>query len=175
MKKKVLIILGSDEKKKVLIILSWALVIAWMAVIFYFSSQTAAASTKSSHLISDKVLNLAVKEMHNSSKEATKTLLSQINSITRKMAHLFEYCMLGFLLMNAAMLYDIKCNKRIKAALSISVVYAISDEIHQFFSAGRGPRITDVLIDSAGAAIGICIFLLVAKKVMPHIKKKRSL
>ena len=43
-------------------------------------------------------------------------------------------------------------------ALIICGVYAISDEVHQYFIEGRGPHLKDVLIDSAGAFVGISLF-----------------
>jgi len=35
------------------------------------------------------------------------------------------------------------------------VFYAFSDEFHQLFVSGRGPQLSDVWIDSAGAGVGI--------------------
>lgn len=40
-------------------------------------------------------------------------------------------------------------------ALVIYIIYAVSDEFHQLFVPGRGAQLKDVLIDCAGAAIGI--------------------
>jgi len=36
--------------------------------------------------------------------------------------------------------------------------YAVSDEFHQYFVPGRGPRWGDVMLDSFGAALGIIIY-----------------
>jgi VanZ family protein len=38
------------------------------------------------------------------------------------------------------------------------VLYAVSDEVHQLFVPGRGAQVTDVLIDNAGAFVGIGIY-----------------
>lgn len=46
-------------------------------------------------------------------------------------------------------------SKRIAIALLTCVLYAISDEVHQSFVPGRGAQVKDVLIDSAGAIVGI--------------------
>ena len=51
--------------------------------------------------------------------------------------------------------------------LSMCVLYAISDEVHQFFVPGRGPQAKDVFIDSAGAVVGICMYRMISR-----IKKK---
>ena len=36
----------------------------------------------------------------------------------------------------------------------VAVAYAVTDEVHQLFVPGRSGRITDVLIDGAGAVVG---------------------
>lgn len=38
-------------------------------------------------------------------------------------------------------------------AFAVAIVYGMIDETHQYFTAGRHPRFTDVLIDAAGAGL----------------------
>ena len=38
------------------------------------------------------------------------------------------------------------------------MLYAISDEVHQLFVPGRGGQVKDIVIDSAGAIVGISGF-----------------
>lgn len=52
-------------------------------------------------------------------------------------------------------------------ALLICVLYAISDEIHQHFVPGRGAQVKDVLIDSAGASVGIVGYLVLNRLINP--------
>jgi VanZ family protein len=76
----------------------------------------------------------------------------------RKAAHMTEYAVLGFLLLGA--LAGKRTEKYKVAAIqafAVAVVYASSDEIHQYFVPGRACRIYDVGFDSAGALIGILI------------------
>ena len=42
------------------------------------------------------------------------------------------------------------------AGFAVALVYGSLDEIHQMFTLGRHPRVTDVMIDCVGA----CLFLL---------------
>ncbi|MBQ4604930.1 MAG: VanZ family protein, partial [Clostridia bacterium] len=42
-------------------------------------------------------------------------------------------------------------------AVVISSVYAVTDEVHQLFVEGRACQITDIIIDSIGAAAGIAV------------------
>ncbi|MGV8147186.1 MAG: VanZ family protein [Alkaliphilus sp.] len=46
-----------------------------------------------------------------------------------------------------------------KLTLLVCVLYAISDETHQIFVPGRSAQVSDILIDSVGAAVGILIYL----------------
>ena len=69
--------------------------------------------------------------------------------VLRKLAHTVEYAILGALLLRALEARTI--------ALVAGVAYAISDEIHQSFVPGRQGSVLDVLIDSAGVAIGILV------------------
>ena len=61
-------------------------------------------------------------------------------------------------------------------SLIIGVIYAISDEIHQCFTPGRGPLVTDVIIDTMGVLLGILLVVLVIKiyekLIIKHKKQK---
>ena len=39
-------------------------------------------------------------------------------------------------------------------AILLALLYATSDEIHQIFTPGRTPAVTDVLLDTVGASVG---------------------
>ena len=69
------------------------------------------------------------------------------DTILRKGAHLTEYAILGLLLLRAV--------GRELPAFALGIAYAITDEIHQHFVRGRHASPIDVLIDTAGVAIGI--------------------
>jgi len=71
-----------------------------------------------------------------------------------KSFHLIEYAILSFLLL-----------------YSIAYLYAVSDEIHQYFIPGRTGRFRDTLIDLIGILIGIFIF----NKIFSFKKKKYPL
>jgi VanZ family protein len=69
------------------------------------------------------------------------------DTILRKGAHMTEYAILGLLLLRAV--------GRELPAFALGIAYAITDEIHQHFVRGRHASPIDVLIDTAGVAIGI--------------------
>jgi len=41
------------------------------------------------------------------------------------------------------------------------ILYALSDEFHQVFVPGRDPKLSDVLVDSAGTGLGIGLYVMV--------------
>ena len=67
--------------------------------------------------------------------------------VLRKIAHAVEFAILGALLLRSV--------RRPWTAFALGVAYAISDEIHQHFVAGRQATPRDVLIDSVGLALGL--------------------
>ena len=69
--------------------------------------------------------------------------------VLRKLAHLVEYAVLGVLLARA--LPDVP-------AFAAGVAYAVTDEVHQHFVAGREGAPIDVVIDAAGVLVGIVVF-----------------
>ena len=68
--------------------------------------------------------------------------------------------------------YKLKEFNKLSYSLILSVVYATSDELHQCFTPGRGPAITDVMIDTMGALVGILLVIL-CKKILIKIRKSK--
>ena len=131
--------------KKAKIIISWALVIICMAVIFSLSAQTAGESSEvSGQLIFMMKLNIS-------------------QDFIRTVAHFLEYTGLAVLIFNA--LYQTFGYQRPFVTLIVSSLYAVSDEIHQLFVEGRAFQISDIVIDSLGAAGGITVLILLIKFV----------
>lgn len=69
--------------------------------------------------------------------------------------------------------YKLKELDKLGFSLIIGIVYASSDEIHQCFTPGRGPLLTDVIIDTMGVLLGILLVMLVLK-VYKKIKNKKE-
>ena len=78
------------------------------------------------------------------------TGLGTWDTVLRKCAHATEYAVLAALLLRAL--------GNVPAAFVLTVVYAATDEFHQTFVRGRHGSPYDVLIDAAGAAIGLVAF-----------------
>jgi VanZ family protein len=68
---------------------------------------------------------------------------------------------LGYLLLGRAFLYGFRPKKAAPwLALGMCLFFAITDEIHQSFVPGRGPRVLDVGIDTIGALVGLLPVLI---------------
>lgn len=92
----------------------------------------------------------------------------------RKFAHFIIYLFLGTFLIHALTVSHIRGFKAIIIALLVSFLYAVSDEVHQYFVPGRTPLVMDVVIDTVGAAVGIMVYSLVNAvfKLVKQIKSR---
>lgn len=100
--------------------------------------------------------------------------------ITRKMAHYTIYAVGGIIIYCMVITYaesrKIKL-KNIVIAISIGILNAILDEIHQFFSDGRTPQLFDVIVDTLGIVTGIVvgiIIILVLNGIINYIYERRN-
>jgi VanZ family protein len=73
-----------------------------------------------------------------------------VDLLVKKGAHALAYAILAVLARRAT------GNDRL--ALVITVLYAISDETHQLFVAGRNGHPLDVLIDAMGGWVGLAVY-----------------
>mgnify|MGYP001609904877 CR=1 FL=1 len=81
-------------------------------------------------------------------KEIIPSSLFPYFDLERFFYHIIEYLILSLLLYRA--LKTTSKNPQ-TLALLITILYAISDEIHQFYIPGRIPSVFDIAIDSLGA------------------------
>lgn len=145
-------------KGRIAVILSWTAVILWMLFIFYLSSQVAEQSNQLSTGITQAIMKLLGKLA-----PGIEPDLNSFNYFVRKNAHFIAYLVLGLLSSNAIGRSRPHNLRNALFALLLCVLYAISDEVHQLFVPGRGGQAMDVLIDSAGAVVGIGLYYIVMK------------
>ncbi|MDD4756454.1 MAG: VanZ family protein [Prolixibacteraceae bacterium] len=135
-------------------------VILWMALIFNLSSQVAMQSNE----LSTGITEVIVKTVQKIAPKADFDLKS-FNHMLRKNAHFFAYLVLGILVLTALRRSGATGCRSVALALGICVLYAISDEVHQLFVPGRGGQVKDVIIDSAGAGVGIGVYKVVGRLI----------
>jgi VanZ family protein len=82
-----------------------------------------------------------------------------VHAVVRKAAHVTEYAILGVLVMRALEDEHTSLARLALRALPLCAGYAALDELHQTLVPTRTGAVLDVLLDSAGAAAGIGLFV----------------
>ena len=132
------------------------LLLAVMTAIFAFSSQPAAQSQKLSDSLLDRVGKLL---------GFLPWFREDPGKKIRKLAHFTEFMCLG--MVSELFFHELCLAKKNRlstgtvCSLLFCFLYACSDEIHQIFVPGRSCEWKDVLLDSAGAVIGLAISFLI--------------
>ena len=143
-------------KKIIIITASWVCVVLTMVIIFCFSAQNNEKSSETSSGVIKDVLGVVMPK-----EEITPEIVKKYQFPFRKTAHFCIYMILGFSLANA---FENTLNKKsyisYPSSIVVSALYALSDEWHQSFSDGRGPSFWDVLLDSAGATVGVLFYIV---------------
>ena len=129
-----------------------------MIVIFSFSSADANKSTSTSDKVITTMIEIKDKITNNETPNNEKEIIVKNSSFyIRKIAHITEYLILGFLMFNLLKQYSVT---NIYYAIGLSILYSCTDEFHQLFISGRSGSIRDVLIDSIGILIGTYLYKL---------------
>ena len=141
-------------------VISLIAVILWIALIFSLSAQPAEQSNKLSNGIVRTVIEAIERAI-----PGLEVDMADLNHLARKYAHFFAYFILGILMVFTLRRMGVRDFKGITISIIICIILAIADEIHQSFVPGRGPQLTDVMIDSIGSIIGIGIYRLLGRLV----------
>ena len=107
---------------------AWLAAVAWAGLIFAFSAQA------NLRFVPDEGLDFAI----------------------RKLGHMTVFGVLALLLWRALAMTT-ALRRPWAWALALAVLYAITDEFHQSFVAGRNASLRDVGIDAAGALVAVAI------------------
>lgn len=120
------------------------LILLWMITVFCFSSDNSQESSSKSQKVVEVIVEVC------DIKTTDEQKLITIETIVRKCAHMIIYTIGGILIFLYCNTYDISLKKKLLYTVLIGGLYAITDEIHQGFSPGRSPQVTDILIDTTG-------------------------
>ena len=140
-----------------------------MCLIFYFSAMPEDISGEQSREVSFSLqtfVRFVFGNREEISPEDEQTVLP-----VRKLAHVVEYGLLMLLL------YPAMAKNKIPHALTCgiftTILYAVTDEVHQLFVQGRSGEVQDIMIDSLGAVIGACLIFFYRKirKEIPKVQK----
>lgn len=154
-------------KKRIILITVIATILIWCFTIFNFSAMTSQDSNSKSTGLTEKLISKVLDATNeagitDSHPDDTKLIkaASLINAPIRKVAHAAVYFVLALILLAASRVifgskkYLLSCT----IALLFCFIFALTDEYHQTFVDGRTGQFSDVLIDTAGACVGILLF-----------------
>ncbi len=147
------------------------LILLNMAVIFAFSAQSGEESGETSGRVTRFVASIVVAEFEDLSPNEQEAVIEQIHPFVRKGAHMAEFGSLGALILLLLLTWCGRITVKWVTSLGCTFLYACSDELHQMLSDARGPRFTDVLIDTSGALI-TCSCILLVYLIMTRKKGK---
>ena len=144
------------------------LLVGWMTVIFLFSAQPATASAEVSGSLSELLLGWL--SLLGVSAEQIGEWALWFDPLLRKGAHFVAFALLGILSM-----WTVTKKKNVGRtfrqnvpvlliSFTLCVLFAITDEVHQTFVPGRSGQVSDVLLDSAGIATGVLVYVGVAMR-----------
>jgi VanZ family protein len=142
----------------------WLPLVVWLVVIFVGSTNLMSAEHTSRFIVP---FLLWLKPM-------SPQTIWVILVFMRKCAHVTEYAILALLLWRALRslpAVSMKMSMSFGAALLGCTVFAAMDEFHQSFVKSRTPSVHDVLLDVAGALLGLLIGASLARR---HFKKRRG-
>ena len=144
----------------------WLPLVIWLGVIFVASTNLMSAEHTSRFLVPFLLWLKPGMSPHT---------IWVILVVMRKSAHVTEYAVLALLLWRALRSIPILRAKTLMvfgAVLLGSALFAVSDEFHQTFVKSRTPSVRDVLLDVAGALLGLLIGAGFARR---HAKRRRGM
>lgn len=128
------------------------LTIVWTIIIFSFSLQPADTSSQVSSGFGRWLIEVFAPNFIDEFESMSEEQLAYIHFLLRKCAHFTEYFILGALVLLSQCHAGIR--RKIFTGLVICMLVASVDETIQLFVSGRSGQISDVLLDTAGAAVG---------------------
>lgn len=143
-----------------------ALCILWAALIFSMSNEVATDSAERSDGITRTIISLLSENFEILDKEEQDAIVDATEHIVRKIAHFCIFGVLGVLVAFASLGFDALCKLHFARSVFAGFLYAVSDELHQYFVPGRGPGLIDVLIDTAGVICGTAMLIFMAKLIL---------
>ena len=164
---------SSNKLKKYRFFLCFCALII-MTVIFLFSAQPSAQRTNTSDSTTIFIAKIFIRDFKSLTDYEKYNLVHTLNIFVRKGAHFSIYMLLSVFVTLFFLSYKkIKLKNVFLYTILFCVVYAATDELHQYFVPGRSCQITDVMIDGCGAIFGFVVLIGITK-ILKLILSRRS-
>jgi VanZ family protein len=166
----------NEAKRKQIIfrVVSTTLTVAMMIVIFFFSTEPAEQSDRTSGIISEQVIRVTHPDFQEKTEAEQNVIFEHVQHSVRKTAHFTEYMVLGLLIRICLESWFGTRKWSIPVSWMAGALYACSDELHQILIDGRSGQWTDVLLDSAGVLVGVLLASLIIFFVGRNIRGKQD-
>jgi len=151
---------------KAAVIITAVLVIAFCVVIFLYSAEPGNESDDTSGNVVSLIPVWITDYFARTLNSDQSDVFLFLDHLIRKAAHFTEYAILSLLVFHNLMLWLPKY--RYVFSVIFTVVYAATDELHQLFVPGRAGRISDLIIDSAGAIVAILLTFFLSVIIRYH-------
>ena len=156
-------------------VITMLLSVVWMCVIFSFSAQPALQSASASEDVSSMFIRIAdIFSGQDLSDEQVYERAKAIDHVVRKIAHATEYAILAVTWFFVFAQYEKTVRSGYWLSQIVCSAYAVTDELHQFMSAGRSPSFRDVCIDSLGAFIALIVIWGISRCIISSSNRRRS-
>lgn len=139
----------------------WLPVLAWMIFIFIGSTDLLSAE-HTSRFIGPFLRWFAP--------DVSAATIASVQLVARKFGHVTEYAILAALLYRALRRHR---ERALALAFIVAAVYAALDEFHQSFVPSRTGSPMDVLIDCAGALVGLAICVKLVRNRKSKIENRK--
>lgn len=128
-------------------VLWWGLWILWCGLIYYVSAHPAFTGEHTAHVIQQAAPTPV---------RGRPGLVQALNVAVRKSGHLLGFAVLGALSLAAVSAWPRPPRGALWAWI-LATLYAVTDEWHQAYVPGRTGTLRDVVLDAAGAALGVAL------------------
>lgn len=164
-------------KSKGIGIAAAVLLLVWIGLILYMSSQSAESSGHISRTITVQMLKAAEKAgfiAEGASKSSSFIVL--VDQKVRSLAHVSMYFLLGLIFMVMLWVWRVKRNKRITIVFLVCLGLSIMDEINQMQYYGRNNSglisagLEDIMKDTLGICSAIVLFIVIRIVFKPSVK-----
>jgi len=135
--------------------------VLWLCVIYSMSLQPADESAETSRDFGKLVVKIVAPDYMDEYESLPAATLEYIDHFLRKSAHFTEFLILGVLV--CCSVHQLGLGRRFIYSVIFCVAAAALDESIQLFVPGRAGMIRDVLLDSAGAFLGVLVVSMIMR------------
>lgn len=153
------------------------LLLVWVGLILYMSSQSADSSGHISRTVTVQILKAAEKTGLIAEGASKSTpLIVMVDQRVRNLAHVSMYFLLGSIFMVMLWVWGVRRNKRIAIVFFVCMGLSIIDEINQMQYYGRNNSglisagLEDIMKDTLGICSAIVLFIVIKVVSKPSVK-----